>query len=243
MGITGVLGWRKETEGVPPMKRRAFWGLAALLVLIALLTPSASRASDHADPLNLTDPNANITGLFIFPKDDQYVLIFNMRKSLTNAKPYNLGAYEYVINIDLTTPVTFDSDEDRARYGGTIPVPDKLHPDVTIKVRLNDDTTLKSIDYTGLKNTDKIRTFTGVRDDPFIFPRFFKKNVISMVMSIPRSTGFHPVGRDLRQWQIVRPRWPLDPQPVAALSVAEFLRSEGSGARTDQGQGLPRQGC
>ena len=169
------------------MKRRAVWGLPALVVLAALLTQSAPRASDHADPLNLTDPNANITGLFIFPKDDQYVLIFNVRKSLTNAKPYNLEAYEYVVNIDLTTPVTFDSAEDRARYGGTIPVPDKLHPDVTIKVRLQDDTSLKSIDYTGLKNTDKIRTFTGVRDDPFIFPRFFKKNVISMVMSIPKN--------------------------------------------------------
>jgi hypothetical protein len=168
------------------MKHRAVWGLPALLLLASVLTSSA-RASDHADPLNLTDPNANITGLFIFPKDDQYVLIFNVRKSLTNAKPYNLEAYEYVVNIDLTTPVTFDSAEDRARYGGTIPVPEKLHPDITIKVRLQDDTSLKSIDYTGLKNTDKIRTFTGVRDDPFIFPRFFKKNVISMVMSIPKN--------------------------------------------------------
>ena len=169
------------------MKRRAFWGLPALLVLIALLTPSASLASDHADPLNLTDPNANITGLFIFPKDDQYVLIFNVRRSLTAPKPYELSAYEYVVSIDLTTPVTFDSDEDRARYGGTIPVPDKLHADVSIKVKLNDDTTLKSIGYTGLKNTDRIRTYTGVRDDPFIFPRFFKRNVISMAMSIPKN--------------------------------------------------------
>ena len=169
------------------MKRRAFWGLTALLVLVALLMPSASRASDHADPLNLTDPNANITGLFIFPKDDQYVLIFNVRRSLTAPKPYELSAYEYVVSIDLTTPVTFDSDEDRARYGGTIPVPDKLHADVSIKVKLNDDTTLKSIGYTGLKNTDRIRTYTGVRDDPFIFPRFFKRNVISMAMSIPKN--------------------------------------------------------
>jgi hypothetical protein len=170
------------------MKRFAVRGLIALFALVALMLPSAPRASDHADPLNLTDPNANITGLFIFPKGDQYVLIFNVRKSLTNAKPYNLGAYEYVVNIDLTTPVTFDSAEDRARYGGTIPIPDKLHPDVVIKVRLQDDTSLKSIEYTGLKNTDRIRTFTGVRDDPFIFPRFFKKNVISMVMSIPKSS-------------------------------------------------------
>jgi hypothetical protein len=82
--------------------------------------------------------------------------------------------------------VTFDSAEDRARYGGTIPTPEELHPGVTITLRLNDDTTLKSINYKGLKNTDKIRTFTGVRDDPFIFPRFFKVNVISMVMSIPK---------------------------------------------------------
>ena len=169
------------------MKCRAAWGLSAFFVLIALLAPSAPRASDHADPLNLTDPNANITGLFIFPKDDQYVLIFNVRRSLTAPKPYELSAYEYVVSIDLTTAVTFDSAEDRARYGGTIPVPDKLHPDVSIKVRLNDDTTLKSIDYAGLKNTDRIRTFTGVRDDPFIFPRFFKKNVISMVVSIPKN--------------------------------------------------------
>lgn len=154
---------------------------------MALLAPSTPRASDHADPLNLTDPSANITGLFIFPKDDQYVLIFNVRRSLTAPKPYELSAYEYVVSIDLTTAVTFDSAEDRARYGGTIPVPDKLHPDVSIKVRLNDDTSLKSIGYTGLKNTDRIRTYTGVRDDPFIFPRFFKKNVISMVMSIPKN--------------------------------------------------------
>jgi hypothetical protein len=169
------------------MPRRAVWGLAGLALMAAALLPPAGRASDHADPLNLTDPNANITGLFIFPKDDQYVLIFNVRKSLTNPKPYSLEDYEYVINIDLTTPVNFTSDEDRARYGGTIPVPDKLHPDVTIKVRLQDDTSLKSVAYTGMQNTDRIRTFTGVRDDPFIFPRFFKRNVISMVMSIPKN--------------------------------------------------------
>lgn len=182
------------------MKRHAVWGLPALILTIFLLAP-AVRASDHADPLNLTDPNANITGLFIFPKDDQYVLVFNMRKSLTDAKPYDLSPYEYEVDIDLTTPVLFDSEEDRLRYGGTIPVPDKLHADVTIKVRLNDDTSLKSIDYTGLKDTDKIRTYTGVRDDPFIFPRFFEKNVISMVLSIPKS-AFPEGQQDFILWGV-----------------------------------------
>lgn len=182
------------------MKRLAAWGLTALVLAIFLLAPAA-RASDHADPLNLTDPNANITGLFIFPKDDQYVLIFNMRKSLTEAKPYDLSPYEYEVDIDLTTPVLFDSEEDRLRYGGTIPVPDKLHADATIKVRLNDDTSLKSIAYTGLKDTDKIRTYSGVRDDPFIFPRFFKKNVISMVLSIPKS-AFPEGQKDFILWGV-----------------------------------------
>lgn len=183
------------------MKSGAIWGLPALFLLAALFVVPASvlRASDHADPMNLTDPNANITGLFIFPKGDQMILIFNVRRSLTNPKPYNLAAYDYVVNMDLTTPVSFDNVEDRTRYGGTVITPEKLHADVTITVHLNDDTTLKDIKFDGLKDTDRIRTYTGVRDDPFIFPRFFKKNVISMVMSIPM-TAFPDGQRDFILW-------------------------------------------
>jgi hypothetical protein len=181
------------------MKRRAVWFLPVPILLAALFVPSLPRASDHADPLNLTDPYSNITGLFIWPQGDQYVLVFNVRKSLVGPKPYPLSPYDYVVNIDLTTPVTFDSAEDRARYGGTIPIPDKIHPDVTIKIRLNNDTTLKEITYTGLKQTEQIRTYTGVRDDPFIFPRFFNVNVVSMVMSIPMS-AFPDGQKDFILW-------------------------------------------
>lgn len=173
--------------------------LVALTLAAALLAPPATRASDHADPLKLSDPNANITGLFIWPEGDQYVIVFNVRKSLTDAKPYDLGPYRYEVSIDLTSPVTFESAEDRARYGGTIVIPEKLHPDATITVRLNNDTSLRSIDYSGLRHTDEIRTYTGVRDDPFIFPRFFAKNVISMVMSIPKS-AFPDGQKDFILW-------------------------------------------
>jgi hypothetical protein len=185
------------------MKNPAGRVIPALLLLAALAVsaPPAALASDHADPTDLTDPNANITGLFIFPKGDQYILIFNVRRSLTAPKPYDLSPYEYVVNIDLSTPVTFNSAEDRARYGGTIVTPEKLHPDATITVRLNNDTTLKGIKFQGLANTDHIRTYTGVRDDPFVFPRFFKVNVISMVMSIPMNA--FPAGqRDFILWGV-----------------------------------------
>jgi hypothetical protein len=181
------------------MQRLAVWLLPIALSCAALFTRSAVQASDHADPLHLTDPYANITGLFIFPKGDQYVLVFNVRKSLVGPKPYPLSPYDFVVNIDLTTPVSFQSDEDRARYGGTIVAPEKLHPDATITVHLNDDTTLKDITYTGLQGTDRIHTYTGVRDDPFIFPRFFKVNVISMVMSIPMD-AFSKGQRDFILW-------------------------------------------
>jgi hypothetical protein len=44
-----------------------------------------------------------------------------------------------------------------------------------------------AVSWVGLGNPDAIRVFTGVRDDPFIFPKFFKRNAIVMVLSIPFS--------------------------------------------------------
>jgi hypothetical protein len=170
------------------MKSRPFWAFTVLMLAASLLafTPSVLRASDHADPMNLTDPTANITGLFIFPKGDQLILIFNVRRALTNPKPYKLSEYKYVVNFDFETPLSFNNVEDRTRYGGTVINPKDLHSTATITVLLNDDATLKEITPSGLKGGIS-KVFTGVRDDPFIFPRFFKKNVISMVMSIPKA--------------------------------------------------------
>src|SRR5262249_48055622 len=169
--------------GTPPGKGLAFGDSPAVIVFAILfaLTPSFLRASDHADPMNLKEPESNITGLFFFPKGDQMILILNIRRALTNPKPYNLAPFEYAVHMDLTSPVSFENAADRGHYGGTIVVPEKLHPDISIRVKLNDDTTLKKVSFTGLNDTDRIRVFSGVRDDPFVFPRFFKKNVISMV--------------------------------------------------------------
>jgi hypothetical protein len=128
------------------MKSLAARVILALFAIAAWLGDSSTvPTSDHADPLHLTDPNSNITGLFIFPKDDRYILVFNVRKSLVGPKPYELSPYEYVVHINLSTPVTFTSEEDRKRYGGTVVSPEKIHDDATITVRLNDDTTLKGV--------------------------------------------------------------------------------------------------
>jgi len=172
------------------MKKFAIWIFPVLVLSLALfaLAPRAIRASDHADPINLKEPESNITDLFFYPKGDQMILILDVRRALLAPEPYNLAPFEYVVHMDLTTPVTYGNDSERARYGGTVANPERIHDDVTISLRLNNDATLKEKSIKGLKNPDAIRIFVGVRDDPFIFPRFFKKNTIAMVMSIPMSS-------------------------------------------------------
>jgi hypothetical protein len=160
-------------------------GLAFALVLFS----QVSMASDHADPFRISaeEQAANLTGLFFFPKGDQYILILDIRRALTAAPPYLLEPYEFSIQMDLHSEVTFNNAEDKARYGGTITNSEGITPDVTIRVRLNDDTTVQEKSFQGLRNPENIKLYSGVRDDPFIFPRFFNVNVITVAFSIPKS--------------------------------------------------------
>lgn len=159
-------------------------------LFLALIAAGTSKASDHADPMWLPEEEqgANITGLFFFPDGDQYVVILDVRRALTGPPPYNLEPYEYNIHMDFHTPILFNNAEDVARYGGTIEKPEGISPDLTIKFRLNNDTTVKEQSFKGLKDSGNIKVYAGVRDDPFIFPKFFKVNVITMALSIPKSS-------------------------------------------------------
>jgi hypothetical protein len=172
--------------------------LSLLIVVVALfaLAPPGIRASDHADPISLEEPESNLTDLFFYPSGDRMILILCVRRALTTPGPYNLAPFEYAVHFDLQSRVTFDSEEDRARYGGTIADPGGLRPDATIRLRLNDDATLKETSFEGLTDPDRIRVYAGVRDDPFNFPRFFNRNTIAMVLSIPISS--FPEGQ--RDW-------------------------------------------
>ncbi|ATQ69437.1 MULTISPECIES: hypothetical protein [Methylosinus] len=164
--------------------------LNALALITALLLPSAGRASDHADPMWLAEDEqeANITGLFFFPEGDQYVAILDVRRSLVGPPPYNLEPFEYNIHMDFHTKLRFDRAEDLARYGGTIDAPEGIAPDATIRIRLDNDAKVKETSFKGLGDAQSIRVFSGVRDDPFIFPKFFGVNVITMAFSIPQAS-------------------------------------------------------
>jgi hypothetical protein len=155
-------------------------------------------ASDHADPQVLRDPDANITDLFFFPDGpDHYAVILDVHRSLTTTAPFELPNYEYKINFDWHTGVSFkDGEQDTVRYGGKISHPEGIGEDATITIRL--DAQANFVEgfptYSGFIHADQIERHAGVHADPFIFPRFFKKNTIAMVFRIPKNA--FPDGRD-----------------------------------------------
>jgi len=177
------------------MKRicAAFVGSAFLLVA------GSALASDHADPVELDVLEAGITDLHVFPEGELLIVSFAVRRSLSASPPYELEPFEYAIHMDLDSAVTYDSAEDRARYGGTIVDPAGVSADVTLRFKLNDDASLREKAFSGLQDEEAVQVWTGVRDDPFIFPPFFGTNVIAIVLAIP-FTAFPPGQQDWLLW-------------------------------------------
>jgi hypothetical protein len=161
-----------------------------LIVLLSLvLSTLGALASDHADPAALYHPEAGITDLFFYPHGDDYIVMLNVFPKLKSNPPFEFDDYEYVINFDLHTKLSFDVVADKARYGGTVMSPEGIKADASIRFSLmNDVSAFKTLKYTGLTNESAIRKYTGIRDDPFIFPRFFGSNVVAAVFAIPKSS-------------------------------------------------------
>lgn len=179
--------------------------LLASGALLAALGAVGVAASDHADPALEPPPtqDAGLTGLFAFPKGDQLVVILNIHRGLTSPPPFELADYEYTIHFDLHSQLSYDSLEDRARYGGTVLAPEGISADVSIRFRLHDDLRLQPgyprFDGRTLPGAESFPVYVGIRDDPFVFPRFFAKNVISMAVSIPFA-AFPDGQRDWLLW-------------------------------------------
>lgn len=202
-----------------------------LFALLSLLAPRVS-ASDHADPALPAefDPSLvkepNITGLFVFPKGDRLVLVYNVFRSLSSPPPYQFEDYEFLVYMDLHSQIDYSNAEIRARYGGEVVNPAGIKPDVTINIHIDNQAQLASKTVEGLNNPDDIQWYVGVRDDPFIFTPFFGVNVVSMVMSIPMS-AFPEGQQDWIMWGITRKK-----------GSTEIIDHIGRGLRTQ----LPRFG-
>lgn len=169
-------------------------------ISLAVLLVATVNASDHADPIKLSDPlEPDLTGLFAFPYGDNLILVLNTYRGLTFDGPYNLEPFEFRIHLDWDSKLDFTDPANRARYGGTVVDPSAINADAVIALRLDNNVGLASREISGLSNPDEIQVYTGVRDDPFIFPKFFGTNVMSMVVSVPNTSL--PAGwQDLLLW-------------------------------------------
>lgn len=130
---------------------------------------------------------------------------------------FRLEDYRYSICLDLHPRLDYGHAGDRARYGGTVLAPEDIVPELVLQFALGNDASLQPQGFrlTGLAagyvvingrdvglppgNQRPIRIQTGVFDDPFIFPRFFRTNVIAIVVSIPLDR-FAPQQREFLAW-------------------------------------------
>jgi hypothetical protein len=187
------------------------WTAAALAaaMVAAMVMTAPLQASDHADPIDLLGNKpleGGITDLFFFPNGDHVVVILCVRRGLTQINSLQLLPYTYRIHMDLHSTINRADDQSNKRYGGRVDDPAGISPDRTIEFRLMNDATLNGDpSFTGfsgrpvikkwtapLKDSPEmplvpnaINVWTGVADDPFIFPVFFGTNVVAMVMTIP----------------------------------------------------------
>ncbi|MBL8298070.1 MAG: hypothetical protein JNN30_06920 [Rhodanobacteraceae bacterium] len=195
------------SNGVTAMR---LWVLV-LVVLVALTAAFPARSSDHADPALPAEFNPelvmepNITGLFIFPRGDRLVLVFNVYKQLAKQPPYTFGEYEFVINMDLHSRIDYSDETVRARYGGHVVDSLGIKPDASITVHIDNNGNLEKKTVVGLERAEEIQWYVGVKADPFIFSPFTKSNVMSMVMSIPIN-AFPQGQQDWIIWGITKKR-------------------------------------
>ncbi len=171
------------------MKTRTLTLRSISLTAVLLPLPFIGALSDHADPIFLKRAEAGIAGLFAFTDGDDLALILTVRRRTNTPPPYELEGLEFTIHIDTHSPVDWMDTENNARYGGSIPNPEDISADATIRFRLENNVAFvdgyPALDGFITPNTRPTNVYSGVRDDPFIFPRFQTTNVVAMAVTIP----------------------------------------------------------
>ncbi len=158
--------------------------------IFLLLLSNLSEAADHGSPLHppeLWVEEARLSGLFAFPdeKTKSLVLILTFFKKVEVKEEQEFDKVEYGIYMDLTSKVSYENLSEVSQYGGTVIEPKKIKEDVSIKFKLDSNRKLKDYKISGLKSQKGVKTWMGLRDDPFNFPLARGKNTMAFVVSIP----------------------------------------------------------
>lgn len=172
---------------------KSFFFKCCIWLSLSIINYNVSLASDHADPLFHKDPEKSLAGLFVFPRGDNLVVILNFYPGMASLSQttefHHLDELSYQVHFDLKTPISFQDDQFNQRFGGKLLKASDIRNHASLEYILDKKLKLISFKKKGLLKEAKIvNIFAGVRDDPFIFPKFFGKNVISLVSEIPLSS-------------------------------------------------------
>jgi hypothetical protein len=175
------VGSKGGTYSCRPVKNGIF------LILLVVFAATRLPASDHSDvpqSQGIVRNDANLTDLHAFVVGDNLVIALSMNAAIPPS------AQAYVFASDLTFEINIDNHSevsplDPSRMGGTILEPEKVQPDITFRIRFDEQGQAKVQalgQHTGV-TIDKF--FAGLRDDPFIRGPRIGRNVASIVMEVP----------------------------------------------------------
>jgi len=150
-------------------------------------------AADHADtPLlrSIGRHDARITDLHAFVRGTDLVVALSTNAAI----PAGVTDYifpsdvEFKIKIDNESEVSFENADDTRRFGGTVEEPDEIEDEIEIEIEFNANGEME-IDIDGMEDGAEqlVRTFAGLRDDPFIRTPRNGRNIAAIVVQIPLS--------------------------------------------------------
>jgi len=185
---------------IKPSLIRKYIGMAGAAIALGL-AGGVAGAADHIDlPAAagggvLMRPDASITDFFAFISGNKLVLALDVNPNLDPAvQTYRFPTdVSYKFNIDLNSPVTIGTDVISKEFGGVITRPASITEDLVFEVTF-DSRNRPRLNVTGADSgrcesiRPRVRMFTGLRAEAFIFAPAVRNNIGSIVLEVPVSS-------------------------------------------------------
>ncbi len=162
-----------------------------LLLLGSTLNMQTVIASDHADTAFLKEisrHDARLTDFYAFIKQKNLVLVLAIDPTIKAGTSDYIFPTDVVYRmfIDSNSKVSYYDEQANITYGGTVKYPKKIKEDIIFEVTFDANNT-PTLNIKGLKKkaVEKIKLFSGLRDDPFIVSIRIGKNIAAIVLEMP----------------------------------------------------------
>ncbi len=180
--------------GAPTRFSRQAVGLVSALAILFLCGVMVC-ASDHGDtPLMFQHmrSDANISDLWAFVRKDNLVLAMGIHPFLpAGATEFNFPKdVTYRFLIDRDSAVKFKECDKLAAFGGCISEPHQIQEDIVFEITfsVNNKSQLRVKGFAAdawRELEDRIKLFSGIRSEAFIFAPFVKLNMAAIVLEVP----------------------------------------------------------